>query len=141
MNEGAVPAKQVTLSLKTWQISAPGPDVMREFDIRDLAPDDDVVVHIEPEHRTGNVTYDAERETRPTCGYIVVRSINSRKPRAWAFFIPGQGQNMAEIFYNQELWPMAEFEYPRQAPQGTQCIDYPEGVCKIIGVKQWIWKP
>src|ERR1700746_351160 len=33
MNNSVIPAKQVTVSLKTWQIGAPGPEVVAEFPI------------------------------------------------------------------------------------------------------------
>jgi hypothetical protein len=146
LNQDAAPAKQVTLSLKTWQINAPGPDIAREFEIRDLAPEDDTTFHIEPQYLTGESGYDEERVARPTCGYIVVRSVNGRKPRAWAFFMPGQGQKFDQkiesLFYEHHgIWPLVEFEYPRRVPQVGECIDYPEGVCEAVGHGRSPWKP
>jgi len=143
MNEGSIPARQITVTLKTWQIGAPGPDVSREFEVRDLAPSDDFTFHIEPFYLSGEEKYDQERVTKPTCGYIVVRSINSSQPRAWAFFIPGQagiGQPWDQRFFAQHYWPAIEFEYPKNVPEVAQCIDYPTGICDEVGAHE-PWKP
>lgn len=145
MNNSLTAAKQVTVSLKTWQIGAPGPDVVAEFPIRDLAPSDDFTLNIEPFRSTNNKDYDRRRASQPTCGQIVVRSINSSKPRGWAFFIPGQDQQIEsffyKLFYNHDPWPIIEFDYPRSAPQGFECVDYPVGICKAVGKTIWIWTP
>lgn len=143
INEDSSPAKQITVTLKTWQIHAPGFDVEREFNMRDLAPNDDFSFHIEPFDLTGDAKYDQDRAARPTCGYIVVRSIDSNQPRAWAFFIPGTpgvGQALDPLFSVQD-WPIVEFDYPKKVPKGTQCIDYPTGVCKAAGFHDGLWKP
>jgi hypothetical protein len=46
-NLGSVPARGITLSLETWQIHAPGPEVRKEIAVRDLAPHDELVHVIE----------------------------------------------------------------------------------------------
>lgn len=141
VNRGPVAARQVTVSLKSWQIGAPGPDAMIEFPVRDLAPSDDITFRIRPTKFTGEQEYDRYRETQPTCGYVAVRSIESARPRGWAFFIPGEGQKTRERFYNHDTWPMVEFEYPGKSPRGFECIDYPTGVCEDVGRTNWVWRP
>lgn len=141
VNRSSVPARQVTVSLKSWQIGAPGPDAMTEFPVRDLAPSDDVTFRIRPIRFTDDQEYNRNRETQPTCGYIAVRSIDSSRPRAWAFFIPGEGQKTRERFYNHDSWPMIEFEYPERSPRGNPCVDYPAGVCQDVDRTNWVWRP
>ncbi len=141
VNRGPVAARQLTVSLKSWQIGAPGPDAMIEFPLRDLAPNDDFIFRIMPIRFTGEREYDRSRGNQPTCGYLAVRSIESLRPGGWAFFIPGHNQVVGDRFYRQDSWPMVEFEYPEESPKGYECVDYPPGICEEVGRTNWIWRP
>jgi hypothetical protein len=141
-NLGSVPANQVTVSLHTWQIGAPGPDIMTEYPVRDLAPNDDFTVGIriyDEEIYGRDSMYDRSNQT--TCGYFVVRSVNSSRPRAWAFYIPGWKDPRHRKFANQHPWPAVEFEYPQRTPGESVCIDYPPGACADKIDKNSIWRP
>ena len=142
INLSSVPAKEITVSLHTWQIGAPGPDVMTEFPIRDLAPFDDFTFRVSLNRPTDDPEYNRSRATHPTCGSVVVRSVNGLRPKGWAFFIPGPDQDfeLRRTFQGKDPWPMIEFEYPQKAPRGFECIDYPLGVCSAVGEVSWMWK-
>lgn len=139
-NLGPGPAKQVTVTLKTWQVGAPGPDVMREFPIRDLPPNDDYTLDVELVYSGTDAEYRTSRRKSPTCGYVVVRSIDTARPRAWAFFVP-PAEALWDVAFQGSLWPMLEFEYPTNKPESSPCVDYPAGVCRRYGRDDYVWAP
>ena len=139
-NTGTTPARQVTITLTTWQVGAPGPDIVKEFSVRDLSTLDDVVLdRVEMVDRDNDRRYARQRDNWPTCGYLVVRSINTARPRAWAFFMPPANQALPDSRFTGQWWPIVEFDYPRNRPESSPCVDFPRGICADYHKTGFLW--
>jgi hypothetical protein len=75
-------------------------------------------------------------------GYFVASCRECGRPRAWAFYVPPSGSfDKWPLEFRRNPWPLEEFLYPDDKPEGSRCVDFPEHVCDAEFTEYDRWKP
>jgi class 3 adenylate cyclase len=82
------------------------------------------------------------KEHMAISGYFVASCRECTRPRAWAFYVPPTGTfNKWPLEFRRNPWPLKEFLYPDDRPEGSRCVDFPEHVCDAEFTEYDQWKP
>lgn len=142
-NTGTAVAKQVHIGVVVWRMNgAPAADVRHSYRIEDLPPNTQSSIRVEVFSDWHDPKYLEEISRDSRSGYIVVSCDGCRKPRAWAFYIPGTEEHEKErTFFRQNSirWPTVEFRYPDRVPFLGNCVNYPRGVCESENHSYGMW--
>lgn len=117
----------VYVDVLSWQHGAPGPEIRETCPVRDLIPDADFTFNVKLQALQGPWEYIENRLQQPTSGYIAATCSNCDHPKAWAFYVPGQGSKEEESFLKVDPWPMVEFGYQWHKPRVRECAPIPSG--------------
>jgi hypothetical protein len=142
-NTGRALARQVRLSIVSWQHGGPAPEVRESHAIHELVPGADIILHIDVRlgsAKRDDVEYIEYLQNVSISGYLLATCEGCSRPRARAFYVPGNNDDQKSHHFfpwRDGVWPTAEFNYPTKLPFVSDCVDHPKGVCADEHHPRW----